>query len=86
MPETLQDGGILLHLPAKYHEPPYTIVPDEAEVAQLGECVLSLHDDQRRYEALAECARRVGRDRYSLAANTRRLVAALQGVLSAQKI
>lgn len=85
MPEMVQDGGILLRLPDKHHEPPYNLLPTELEVAQLGECVLALYDDQRRYETLAECARKVGRERHGLAANTARLVKALQGVLSVQK-
>lgn len=82
MPEMVQDGGILLRLADKYHESPYNLLPTDPEVAQLGECVLSLYDDQPRYEALAECARRVGRERHGLAVNTARLVNALQGVLS----
>jgi glycosyltransferase involved in cell wall biosynthesis len=82
MPEMVQDGGILLRLADKYHERPYNLLPSEPEVAQLGECVLSLYDDQPSYEALARCARKVGRERHGLAANTARLVKALQDAVA----
>ena len=78
MPEMVGDAGILLNLPEKYHQVPYTMLPAEEEVAPLGHCVTALWDDAERYADLAQKALRVGQQRHSLAVSTARLLRALQ--------
>lgn len=78
MPEMVGDAGILLNLPEKYHQAPYTMLPAEEEVAPLGHCVTALWDDAERYADLAQKALRVGQQRHSLQASTARLLQALQ--------
>jgi glycosyltransferase involved in cell wall biosynthesis len=75
--EMVQDGGILVRLPDKYHERPYSLVPAETDVVQLATLIESLYDDQARYESLAQAALKVGQRVHGLEVSTARLLGAL---------
>lgn len=76
------EGGVLLNLPARYHEPPYTLLPSEEEVSQIAGLIESVYDDAALYERLCACAWAVGRREHDMATNAARVHAALSGLLS----
>jgi glycosyltransferase involved in cell wall biosynthesis len=82
MPEMVQDGGILVNLPGRYYEPPYTAVPDDAEIAPFAKLIEALYDDVELYEGLARRAHRVGQEQHDLEANANRLRTALETLLN----
>ena len=82
MPEMVGDAGILLNLPERFCQAPYSQIPTEEEVVQLGQCVTALWDDAQRCDDLAQKALRVGQQRHSLQASTARLLRALDSLPS----
>lgn len=81
MPEMVGTGGVVVRLDEKYHEKPWGHVPSEEEVAQLGNVILSLRRDDRRYGQLVAEARRTCAARHDIDVNTDRLEAALQSLM-----
>ena len=79
--ELIQDGGHILQLPEKYHRAPFTLIPDQAEIAQLAGLVESYFDDEPFYQRVQSAAARVGCEVHSLEASAKRLIAALQSIL-----
>jgi glycosyltransferase involved in cell wall biosynthesis len=76
-PEMVGHGALLLRLAARFHEPPYLALPDEAETAQLGRLICTLFDDPAIYQRLVDGAREAGRRIGSPSSNAERLTRAI---------
>lgn len=83
MPEMVGSGGLVMRLDPKHYERPWSIVPGDDEVAQLGDVILSLRRDQRRYEQLVVEARKTCASMHDIERNTDRLEAALRSLVAA---
>lgn len=81
MPEMVGSGGVVVRFDDKYYEKPWGHVPSEQEVAQLGDLIVSLRHDGRRYRQLVAGATRMCATTHDIERNTDRLEAALRTLL-----
>ena len=76
--EMVQDGGIVLRLPDRCHQQPYTALPSCDRLMPLVELIEALFDDPEQYAGLSARALRVGQTLHHIDTSTQRLVQALQ--------
>jgi glycosyltransferase involved in cell wall biosynthesis len=81
-PEMVGQGGVVLGLPERFYQAPYTALPDETETARLGEIVTAQFDSAAAYDELVRAAVEVGRQVHGLTRNVRHLTRALTAILS----
>jgi glycosyltransferase involved in cell wall biosynthesis len=76
-PEMIGEGGILVKLPEKCHEPPYTTLPGLEIIDVVVQRIEALWDNEQAYAAYVSRAKKVGRTLHNIEHSTNRLVAAL---------
>jgi len=80
-PEMIQDGGIVIKMPAKCHEKPFTEIPQTKTLQPVADTLERFFDDEDFYQSYVEKAKAVGESRHRIEVSTERLIKALQPLL-----
>lgn len=83
-PGLIENGGVVLDLPAASHEKPYKHILTQEELQPFFDAVVGFYDNQTLYDEYVERAYHVGSERHHISISTRRLTQAL-APLVAQK-
>ncbi|MCT8469811.1 glycosyltransferase family 4 protein [Chromohalobacter canadensis] len=81
-PEMIQDGGIIIDLPAECFDKPYDHVPSNEALEPIIENIISLFDDEAHYDRIADNAKSVGEQLHNIEISVSRLTDTFEPLLA----